>query len=436
MTKVKNYWIIVLISLIVITICYVYWSNYNTVSRIDDAKTSVIRLVDNSHTTKYSESAINIEVARYRMAASKPNENIKKTYLAFLTEWAKTDTLSKQKVPQFSTQLSAQYKTFLEENGFRKTNQFFAMLLIAAIIVIFLILAIYSNILRDAIGNGLSMSVENGNQERLTKSDGSTVPPPVLPPYSLARTQLAVWITIIGCVYSYAVLWDELPLTNINTTALLLMGISSGSFAAGVIIDTTEIQQGIPRHQDEFRSSNFFKDILSDKDGISIHRFQNLIWTIIAIFAYFYKYNNQPAAVPPALPVLDPTLLALTGISNATYLAMKTRENIGIAPLVPVCLRLDLQNIQEKDKIMALATGLSDAIIDVINPNGDISHAKSDPANPKTDFLISIELEKAYKIKIKWQGKIDDTTITLTGEATATIKPGEPKIITVPLTKV
>ena len=61
------------------------------------------------------------------------------------------------------------------------------------------------------------------------------------------------------------------------------MGISVGTtFAAGTIDNN---QNPITRHQNE-PSAGFFIDILSDENGISIHRFQNVVWTIIAICLY------------------------------------------------------------------------------------------------------------------------------------------------------
>ena len=79
-----------------------------------------------------------------------------------------------------------------------------------------------------------------------------------------------------------------------------------------------------PRHQNS-PSQGFFIDILSDDNGISLHRFQNFVWTIIATIVYLYKVAMIPAGC--ILPELSDTLLTLTGISSATYLVLRSKEN-------------------------------------------------------------------------------------------------------------
>jgi hypothetical protein len=79
-----------------------------------------------------------------------------------------------------------------------------------------------------------------------------------------------------------------------------------------------------PRHQNS-PSEGFFIDILSDDNGISLHRFQNFVWTIIAITVYLYKVSQVRTGCE--LPELSDTLLALTGISSATYLILRSKEN-------------------------------------------------------------------------------------------------------------
>ncbi len=144
-------------------------------------------------------------------------------------------------------------------------------------------------------------------------------------------------------------LWDRRSIGEINNTALILMGISAGTFAVGAVMDTTEIQQGVIRHQEAQPSINFFRDLLTDNNGISVHRFQNLVWTIVAIMVYFYRYSNPPKNNFNDLPTLDSTLLALTGISNATYLTLKTRENVSLKKPVTLHIKLLLDDsIPEK----------------------------------------------------------------------------------------
>lgn len=102
------------------------------------------------------------------------------------------------------------------------------------------------------------------------------------------------------------------------------MGIFAGTAVASSVIDKNEMGDNRPRHQNT-PSQGFFIDILSDDNGISLHRFQNLAWTLIAITVYLYKVSQVTTGCQ--LPELSDTLLALTGISSATYLVMKSKEN-------------------------------------------------------------------------------------------------------------
>src|SRR5262249_33211362 len=111
---------------------------------------------------------------------------------------------------------------------------------------------------------------------------------------------------------------------SINKTALVLMGIFAGTAVASTMIDKKEINDNLPRHQNS-PSEGFFIDILSDDSGISLHRFQNFVWTVIAMVIYVYKVSMIRTGC--ILPELSDTLLALTGISSATYLVLRAREN-------------------------------------------------------------------------------------------------------------
>ena len=142
-------------------------------------------------------------------------------------------------------------------------------------------------------------------------------------PFSLARSQLAVWTAVIGCSYLYMELCkcSGVPVTIIDKTLLGLMGISAATTAAGNMIDNnaTPAQQPAPNP-----SEGFFKDIMSDQNRINIHRFQNVVWTLIAVTLYL---SQIPEVKCGFLPTLDATLVSLTAISSATYLGLKINEN-------------------------------------------------------------------------------------------------------------
>jgi len=192
---------------------------------------------------------------------------------------------------------------------------------ILGISILFIILGAYSNILRDEINN---MDEFNANAQQLQKkrkwklrnSDA---------PFNLTKVQFGLWTVIISSVYIYLAFFKgDCATSGINKTALVLMGIFAGTAVASTIVDKNEINDNRPRHQNR-PSQGFFIDILSDANGISLHRFQNFAWTIIAVAVYLYKVSQISSGCE--LPELSDTLLALTGISSATYLVLKTQEN-------------------------------------------------------------------------------------------------------------
>jgi len=196
-----------------------------------------------------------------------------------------------------------------------------ALVIILAIIAMFFVLAFYTNMLRDEVNDcdNFEAETEKIRQKRRLKFFKSNNP------FSLSRVQLGVWTVVISCSYIYLELClGNCDTTGINETALVLMGISAAVTTGGTLIDKKEIQDGRDRHQNT-PSEGFFADILSDDNGISIHRFQNVVWTGIAIIIYLNKvYSTTKGCI---LPELSETLLLLTGISSATYLTLKSQEN-------------------------------------------------------------------------------------------------------------
>jgi hypothetical protein len=68
-------------------------------------------------------------------------------------------------------------------------------------------------------------------------------------------------------------------------------------------------------------AQDFWRDLLSDADGISLHRFQIVVWTIVlgaAFVVIVYQYL--------AMPEFDSSLLLLMGISAGAYLGFKIPE--------------------------------------------------------------------------------------------------------------
>ena len=68
-------------------------------------------------------------------------------------------------------------------------------------------------------------------------------------------------------------------------------------------------------------SESFSKDLLTDANGIALHRFQMMIWTIVLGIVFgLAVYRNL------SMPEFSTTLLALMGISAGTYLGFKIPE--------------------------------------------------------------------------------------------------------------
>jgi len=69
------------------------------------------------------------------------------------------------------------------------------------------------------------------------------------------------------------------------------------------------------------QSEAWFIDILSDANGVSLHRFQLFAWTaILGIVFIVASYRNL------AMPIFDTTLMGLLGLSAGTYLGLKIPE--------------------------------------------------------------------------------------------------------------
>ncbi|NTE01031.1 hypothetical protein G6M26_10185 [Agrobacterium tumefaciens] len=196
-----------------------------------------------------------------------------------------------------------------------------ALVIIIGIILAFFALALFTNLLRDDVND---LNLFNANAARL-KQQKKLLIFKSNNPFSLSRVQLGVWTVVISCSYIYLQLcMGNCNDTGLNETVLVLMGISAGVTAGGTIIDKREIQDGRVRHQNS-PSEGFFVDILSDGNGISVHRFQKVIWTGVAVIIFLNKVYSIKTGC--ALPELSQTLLWLTGISSAAYLVLKTQEN-------------------------------------------------------------------------------------------------------------
>jgi len=91
-----------------------------------------------------------------------------------------------------------------------------------------------------------------------------------------------------------------------------------------------QIGQELKRHEAILRvnpaTGNFLKDILSDATGVTLHRFQMLVWTVVLGIVFALQvYRNL------AMMDFSPELLVLQGISGGTYLSLKMPETPAIS---------------------------------------------------------------------------------------------------------
>jgi hypothetical protein len=189
--------------------------------------------------------------------------------------------------------------------------------------------------------------------------------------YSLGKSQMAFWGLLV--LLSFFGVWVLTgTMERISPQALMLLGISGATGLAAIFIggdskqkmDQTilEIKTRLPELEkdkadlesrkksgvaltpaDEARRlsiqaeittlkkqlqaltpKNFFYDIVNDGNGISFHRAQVVAWTIILGFVFVGAVMQVMS-----MPEFPESLLALMGISNATYLGFKIPEKSG-----------------------------------------------------------------------------------------------------------
>jgi hypothetical protein len=194
--------------------------------------------------------------------------------------------------------------------------------------------------------------------------------------YSLGRTQAAWWFFVILAAFLFIVTTTGEVNAALNSTALILLGIGGATAGAAAVVNASKagekqeaeqrLQQQVAQQTQQVTTAtaqaaaapgnaavqaqldtatqqlnakngllaqvvnlqvneDFLRDILSDADGISIHRFQMVVWTLVLSFIFAKAvYDNM------AMPDFDATLLGLQGISAATFVGLKMAE-----PAVP-----------------------------------------------------------------------------------------------------
>jgi len=148
-------------------------------------------------------------------------------------------------------------------------------------------------------------------------------------PYSLARTQMAIWSWLLVNAYFFlfVMTWD--PAVDIPTSMLGLLGISATTYVAAALVDRSDGTSTPPT------SKGFWKDI-SGSSGVQLHRIQIIAWTVVLAFVFIVRILTKLS-----IPDFNPTLLGLLGLSAGTYVGFKFPENqkpasTPAAPVSPV----------------------------------------------------------------------------------------------------
>jgi hypothetical protein len=173
-------------------------------------------------------------------------------------------------------------------------------------------------------------------------------------PYSLARTQIALWTALVAL----AVGWHYFAtgqLTAIPDSIAALMGLSTFTLGAATVIDASKakpaaapavalagaggaggispiLAAAVPAAPPAAPtaasppvaapiSESFLKDILTDRNGVSMHRLQMVVWTVILAAVFLDAVVRRLF-----LPELAPGYLAITGVSSAGYALLKIPE--------------------------------------------------------------------------------------------------------------
>ncbi len=150
--------------------------------------------------------------------------------------------------------------------------------------------------------------------------------------YDLERAQTAFWFFVV--TVAYVCLWLVTGDFNALTPSVLgLIGISGATTLIGNLIKRPKGQESVYVTSESnstidsvvgTASAGFWRDLLSDDDGYSFHRFQIIAWTILLGIIFVYSVYHYVA-----MPNFSGGLLTLMGISAATYLGFQSfREDV------------------------------------------------------------------------------------------------------------
>jgi hypothetical protein len=202
----------------------------------------------------------------------------------------------------------------------------FGGLLIGVFTLLFMLLIFkYDSVLKSNISAGVN--TEDSNPDIINVPDQIEVQPNInatnIVGFSYSKSQFAFWTFVI--VTSFIYIWAFTgDIDSLNNTALILLGITSATIVTSNLINKSEEKnlKSQSRKQKIIQKSNFWVDILSDADGISMHRLQAVIFNLVFGIAFF-----KSVIFDYTMPEFSETQLILLGLSNGTYAFLKKAEN-------------------------------------------------------------------------------------------------------------
>lgn len=184
--------------------------------------------------------------------------------------------------------------------------------IIGAFLYVFIRNVRTSEVLRDSGITILNRQPENGSYWHVHEH-----------PLSMARLQMSIWFFVI--IGSFVFLWSTTgSLAGVNATALALMGISGGTSMFSAFISKKQEWDAVkraPKTPESSRIAAWFVDLLSDDQGMTIHRFQMLAWTLVLAIVFI-----NGVIIDYAMPIFTKELLGLMGISSGVYVGFKLKE--------------------------------------------------------------------------------------------------------------
>jgi hypothetical protein len=168
----------------------------------------------------------------------------------------------------------------------------------------------------------------------LIRGARTTATGPKTKPYSLARFQMAFWFFLV--IAAYVFMWMLTgELDTVTDSILALIGIGAGTALGSALIDSNANADSAVKTamtaDEGAMTHGFLRDVLDDGGGISFHRFQMFVWTLVLGIIFI-----SSVYLHLAMPEFSATMLGLMGISSGTYLGFKfpektNREAVDIA---------------------------------------------------------------------------------------------------------